>query len=406
MGSVRLDSRLEENMTATATKRWYVVHAYSGFEKSVARALEDRINRAGMTDKFGKILVPVEEVVEMKGGQKHMSERKFFPGYVLVEMEMNDDTWHLVKNTNKVTGFVGGTATKPAPIPEKEVEAIMQQMREGVEKPKPKVLFEVGEMVRVKDGPFTDFQGTVEDVNYEKSRLRVAVTIFGRSTPVELEFGQVEKAYSRGEAASRAGTRRGERQDKEDGRLDQVAGPRRQGKPVAAHRAGARPARPQHHGVLQGVQRADAEGGAGPAAAGGDHRLRGQELLVHHQDAADHGADQEGRRHRIGQPASAHRQGGQDHAQAGRGDRQAEAARPQRRRSRSGDAHRRGQRPFDGRDRGGHVMPHISKRRKVFISKVDPKKTYAAAEALKLVKETATAKFDEAIDVAVNLGID
>ena len=146
------------------------------------------------TDKVGKILVPVEEVVEMKGGQKHMSERKFFPGYVLVEMEMNDDTWHLVKNTNKVTGFVGGTATKPAPIPEKEVEAIMQQMREGVEKPKPKVLFEVGEMVRVKDGPFTDFQGTVEDVNYEKSRLRVAVTIFGRSTPVELEFGQVEKA--------------------------------------------------------------------------------------------------------------------------------------------------------------------------------------------------------------------
>src|SRR5688572_22465253 len=190
MGSVRLDSRLEKDMS----KRWYVVHAYSGFEKSVQRALEDRINRAGMTDKFGKILVPVEEVVEMKGGQKHMSERKFFPGYVLVEMEMNDDTWHLVKNTNKVTGFVGGTATKPAPIPEKEVEAIMQQMREGVEKPKPKVLFEVGEMVRVKDGPFTDFQGTVEDVNYEKSRLRVAVTIFGRSTPVELEFGQVEKA--------------------------------------------------------------------------------------------------------------------------------------------------------------------------------------------------------------------
>ena len=161
------------------SKRWYVVHAYSGFEKSVLRALEDRINRAGMNDKFGKILVPVEEVVEMKGGQKHMSERKFFPGYVLVEMEMNDDTWHLVKNTNKVTGFVGGTATKPAPIPEKEVDAIMQQMREGVEKPKPKVLFENGEMVRVKDGPFTDFQGTVEDVNYEKSRLRVAVTIFG-----------------------------------------------------------------------------------------------------------------------------------------------------------------------------------------------------------------------------------
>jgi transcriptional antiterminator NusG len=185
---------MEKDMSPTGSKRWYVVHAYSGFEKSVQRALEDRITRAGMQDKFGKILVPVEEVVEMKGGQKHMSERKFFPGYVLVEMEMDDDTWHLVKNTNKVTGFVGGTATKPAPIPEKEVDAIMQQMREGVEKPKPKVLFEVGEMVRVKDGPFTDFQGTVEDVNYEKSRLRVAVTIFGRSTPVELEFGQVEKA--------------------------------------------------------------------------------------------------------------------------------------------------------------------------------------------------------------------
>ena len=174
--------------------RWYVVHAYSGFEQTVRRSLSERVKRSGAADKFGEILVPTEEVVEMREGQKRKSERKFFPGYVLVEMEMNDDTWHLVKNTNKVTGFVGGTATKPAPIPEKEVEAIMQQMREGVEKPKPKVLFEVGEMVRVKDGPFTDFQGTVEDVNYEKSRLRVAVTIFGRSTPVELEFGQVEKA--------------------------------------------------------------------------------------------------------------------------------------------------------------------------------------------------------------------
>jgi len=195
VGSLRPGSRMEKNLKQSESgKRWYVVHAYSGFEKSVQRALEDRISRAGMQDKFGKILVPVEEVVEMKGGQKHMSERKFFPGYVLVEMEMNDDTWHLVKNTNKVTGFVGGSAMRPTPISEKEVNAIMQQMREGVEKPKPKVLFEVGEMVRVKDGPFTDFQGTVEDVNYEKSRLRVAVTIFGRSTPVELEFGQVEKA--------------------------------------------------------------------------------------------------------------------------------------------------------------------------------------------------------------------
>ena len=176
------------------TKRWYVVHAYSGFEKSVQRALVERVARAGMEDMFGQILVPVEEVVEMKSGQKSISERKFFPGYVLVEMEMDDDTWHLVKNTSKVTGFVGGTSTKPTPISEKEVAKIMQQMQEGVEKPKPKVLYEVGEMVRVKEGPFTDFNGTVEDINYEKSKLRVAVTIFGRSTPVELEFSQVEKA--------------------------------------------------------------------------------------------------------------------------------------------------------------------------------------------------------------------
>ena len=176
------------------SKRWYVVHAYSGFEKSVMRAMTERIARLGLEDSFGRILVPVEEVVEMKGGQKSISERKFFPGYVLVEMEMNDDSWHLVKNTPKVTGFVGGSATKPTPISEKEVEKIMQQMQEGVEKPRPKVLFEVGEMVRVKEGPFTDFHGQVEDVNYEKSRIRVSVTIFGRATPVELEFAQVEKA--------------------------------------------------------------------------------------------------------------------------------------------------------------------------------------------------------------------
>lgn len=175
-------------------KRWYVVHAYSGFEKSVMRALVERIARAGMQDSFGQILVPVEEVVEMKGGQKSISERKFFPGYVLVEMEMNDDSWHLVKSTPKVTGFVGGTATKPTPISEKEVDKIMQQMQEGVEKPRPKVLFEAGELVRIKDGPFTDFNGNVEEVNYDKSRLRVSVTIFGRATPVELEFAQVEKA--------------------------------------------------------------------------------------------------------------------------------------------------------------------------------------------------------------------
>jgi len=180
--------------TAVGTKRWYVVHAYSGFEKSVSRALAERIQREGMQDKFGKILVPVEEVVEMKAGQKNISERKFFPGYVLVEMEMTDQTWHLVKNTNKVTGFVGGTAMKPTPISQKEVDKILQQVQEGVEKPRPKVLFEIGEVVRVKEGPFTDFHGNVEDVNYEKSKLRVSVTIFGRATPVELEFAQVEKA--------------------------------------------------------------------------------------------------------------------------------------------------------------------------------------------------------------------
>jgi len=174
--------------------RWYVVHAYSGFEKSVARNLVERIERAGMKDRFGEILVPVEEVVEMKGGQKKTAERKFFPGYVLVQMEMDDDTWHLVKSTPKVTGFVGGTATKPAPISEKEVQSILDQMREGVEKPKPKILFEVGEVVRVIDGPFTDFNGNVEEVNYDKSKLRVSVMIFGRATPVELGFGQVEKA--------------------------------------------------------------------------------------------------------------------------------------------------------------------------------------------------------------------
>jgi transcriptional antiterminator NusG len=175
-------------------KRWYVVHAYSGFEKSVQRGLLERISRTGMQDFFGDILVPVEEVIEMKGGQKSISERKFFPGYVLVQMEMNDDTWHLVKNTPRVTGFVGGTALKPTPITDKEVADIMQQMQDGVEKPKPKVLFENGEMVRVKEGPFTDFNGTVEDVNYEKSKMRVSVTIFGRATPVELDFSQVEKA--------------------------------------------------------------------------------------------------------------------------------------------------------------------------------------------------------------------
>lgn len=176
-----------------STKQWYVVHAYSGMEKSVARSLQERVDRAAMQTMFGQILVPTEEVVEMKNGQKTITERRFFPGYVLVEMEMTDETWHLVKSTGKVTGFLGGKGSRPAPISEKEVAKIMSQMQEGVEKPRPKTLFEVGEMVRVKDGPFADFNGNVEEVNYEKSRLRVSVTIFGRATPVELEFGQVEK---------------------------------------------------------------------------------------------------------------------------------------------------------------------------------------------------------------------
>lgn len=187
------DTPSGEGSGAASNKRWYVVHAYSGMEKSVQRALQERIEREGMQTKFGSILVPSEEVVEMKGGQKSVTERRFFPGYVLVEMEMTDETWHLVKNTNKVTGFVGGARNRPTPISQREVDKIMSQMQEGVEKPRPKTLFEVGEMVRVKEGPFTDFNGNVEEVNYEKSRLRVSVTIFGRATPVELEFGQVEK---------------------------------------------------------------------------------------------------------------------------------------------------------------------------------------------------------------------
>jgi len=176
------------------SKRWYVVHAFSGFEKQVQRSMAERIARAGMEDMFGEILVPTEEVVEMKGGQKRRSDRKFFPGYVLVEMEMNDETWHLVKEVPKVMGFIGGTSDKPAAITEKEADTILSRVQEGVDKPRPKILFEPGEMVRVVDGPFNDFNGTVEEVNYEKSRLRVAVLIFGRSTPVELDFHQVEKA--------------------------------------------------------------------------------------------------------------------------------------------------------------------------------------------------------------------
>jgi transcriptional antiterminator NusG len=173
--------------------RWYVVHAYSGMEKAVERNLAERINRSGMQAKFGRIMVPTEEVVEIKNGQKKTTERRFFPGYVLVEMVMDDESWHLVKHTNKVTGFVGGAKTRPSPISEAEVQKIVNQMQEGTEKPRHKVEFEVGEYIRVKDGPFTDFNGTVEDVNYDKNKVRVSVTIFGRATPVELEFSQVEK---------------------------------------------------------------------------------------------------------------------------------------------------------------------------------------------------------------------
>lgn len=175
-------------------KRWYVVHAYSGYEKYVKRTLEERIKQHSLEDVFGDILVPTEEVVEMKSGQKRKSERKFFPGYVLVNMEMNEDTWYLVKDCPKVMGFIGGTADKPAPISDKEAAAILSRIEEGVEKPRPRRLFEPGEVVRVNDGPFSDFSGVVEEVNYDKNRLQVAVSIFGRSTPVELEFSQVEKS--------------------------------------------------------------------------------------------------------------------------------------------------------------------------------------------------------------------
>src|SRR2546427_647811 len=263
-------------------KKWFVVHAYSGFEKSVQRALTERIKRSGMAEQFGKILVPVEEVVEMKNGAKAISERKFFPGYVLVEMEMTDDTWHLVKNTPKVTGFVGGTANKPTPITQKEVDAILRQVQEGVEKPRPKVLFEMGEAVRVKEGPFTAFHGNVEGGH---------------------------------------------------------------GDPEPADRARARPARPEHHGVLQGVQRANAENGARIADSRGHHCVRGQELQLRDEDAARDGADSESGEGRKGQRQAAYRQGRQAYSRTGRGNREDEDARSHRRGSRCRRANDRGQRP-------------------------------------------------------------
>jgi transcriptional antiterminator NusG len=190
------DAVVNASMAGSSTNpdlKWYVVHAYSGMEKAVERNIIERIARSGMETKFGRILVPTEEVVEVKNGQKRTTERKFFPGYVLVEMVMDDETWHLVKHTNKVTGFVGGAKNRPAPISEADVQKIVNQMQEGTDKPRHKVEFEVGEYIRVKEGPFTDFNGTVEEVNYERNKMRVSVTIFGRATPVELEFGQVEK---------------------------------------------------------------------------------------------------------------------------------------------------------------------------------------------------------------------
>ena len=174
--------------------KWYVVHAYSNFENKVKASLEERIKLHGLEDKFGKIMVPTEEVVEMREGQKRRSERKFFPGYVLVEMELDEETWHLVKEVPKVLGFIGGSSDRPAPITEAEANAILNRVEEGVDKPRPKVLFEPGEVVRVVDGPFNDFSGVVENVNYDKSKLRVAVQILGRPTPVELDFGQVEQS--------------------------------------------------------------------------------------------------------------------------------------------------------------------------------------------------------------------
>jgi transcriptional antiterminator NusG len=213
MGVLRLDFGMEKIMTdildnaaadlpmpsavpaapANPDLRWYVVHAYSGMEKAVERNIRESIARAGMENKFGRILVPTEEVVEMKNGQRKTAERKFFPGYVFVEMVMDDESWHLVKHTNKVTGFVGGAKTRPSPISEAEVQKIVSQMQDGVDKPRHKVEFMVGEFIRVKEGPFTDFNGSIEEVNYEKNKVRVSVMIFGRSTPVELEFGQIEK---------------------------------------------------------------------------------------------------------------------------------------------------------------------------------------------------------------------
>ncbi|MCG9598941.1 transcription termination/antitermination protein NusG [Vibrio sp. Isolate25] len=180
-------------MSEAPKKRWYVVQAFSGFEGRVAQSLREHIKMHGMEELFGEVLVPTEEVVEMRAGQRRKSERKFFPGYVLVQMIMNDESWHLVRSVPRVMGFIGGTSDRPAPITDKEADAILNRLEKASESPRPRTMYEAGEVVRVTDGPFADFNGTVEEVDYEKSRLKVSVSIFGRATPVELEFGQVEK---------------------------------------------------------------------------------------------------------------------------------------------------------------------------------------------------------------------
>lgn len=187
------DTQVSDQDQSVSKKRWYVMQVYSGFEKFVMQALQERIRIENLEERFGKILVPTEEVVELRGGQKRKSERKFFPGYVLIEMVMDDQTWHLARTIPKVLGFIGGVSDKPSPLTPAEVESVLQRVQDSSEKPKPRILFEVGEVLRIKEGPFADFNGVVEEVNYEKSRLRVAVLIFGRSTPVELQFDQVEK---------------------------------------------------------------------------------------------------------------------------------------------------------------------------------------------------------------------
>src|SRR5690606_15837051 len=348
--------------------RWYVVHAYSNFEHRVAEALKERIKLQGLEHKFGEILVPTEEVVEMRDGQKRKSDRKFFPGYVLVQMEMDEDTWHLVKEVPKVLGFIGGTPEKPAPITDKEAMSILRRVEEGVDKPKPKVLFEPGEVVRVIDGPFNDFNGVVESVNYEKNRLQVAVQILGRSTPVELDFSQVEKAYrlllrSESEAlhrkddwgARKSATTRGVTHGQESHWLYQAADSCRPGESEPAGRSGARSARREHHGVLQSVQRADAEPREGIADACRHHGLQRPQLHLRPQDAAGLGADSQGDRHREGQRCAEHEQGRPHHAQAARGNREDEAARSDRCRSGRRRAHDRRQRAQHGRGCGGRL---------------------------------------------------